>query len=109
MAFRNVASPSPFTRSTIPDLALEAVLDGLGLAQLAAYQVCDLLRDQRLVGCLDQHAPDDGGHYLCYLSRKLLPARIRVFVDYMTEHTRLLDLECSTPLAMAQTHERQPA
>ena len=86
-----------------PDLVLEAVLDGLGLAQLPAYQVCDLLRDGRLVGCLHQHAPDDGGHYLCYLSRKQLPARIRVFVDYMTEHTRSLDLGWSAPVAPAQS------
>jgi LysR family transcriptional regulator, regulator for bpeEF and oprC len=92
-----------------PDLALEAVLDGLGLAQLPAYQVCELLRDERLVSCLGQHAPDDGGHYLCYLSRKLLPARIRVFVDYMTEHTRLLDLECATPVDIVRTAEQQPA
>lgn len=92
-----------------PDLALDAVRDGLGLAQLPAYQVCDLLRDGRLVSCLDQHAPDDGGHYLCYLSRKLRPARIRVFVDYMMEHTRSLDFERSAQIAVPQVAEGQPA
>ena len=76
------------------DLMLQAVLHGLGVAQLPAYQVCDLLGDGRLISCLAQYAPDDGGHYLCYLSRKHLPARIRVFIDYMTEHTRALDLQC---------------
>ncbi len=80
------------------DLILQAVLDGLGIAQLPAYQVCDLLGDGQLVRCLAQHAPDDGGHYICYLSRKHLPARIRVFVDYMTEHTRALDLQCLTTM-----------
>ena len=79
------------------DLILQAVLDGAGLAQLPAYQVCGPLGDGRLIGCLTQYAPDDGGHYVCYLSRKHLPARIRVFVDYMTEHTRALDLQCLTP------------
>ncbi|GAB2922460.1 LysR family transcriptional regulator [Paraburkholderia jirisanensis] len=74
------------------ELILQAVLDGEGLAQLPAYQIFDLLRDGRLLCCLVQYAPDDGGHYLCYLSRKHLPARIRVFVDYMTEQTRALDL-----------------
>jgi DNA-binding transcriptional LysR family regulator len=73
---------------------LQAVLDGLGIAQLPAYQVCDLLAGGHLIHCLGHHAPDDGGHYICYLSRKHLPARIRVFVDYMTEHTRALDLQC---------------
>jgi LysR family transcriptional regulator, regulator for bpeEF and oprC len=80
------------------DLILQAVLDGQGLAQLPGYQVCDLLAEGRLVSCLAQHAPDDSGHYICYLSRKHLPARIRVFVDYMTEHTRALDLDCFTPM-----------
>jgi len=75
------------------DLILQAVLDGLGIAQLPAYQVCDLLGEGRLVSCLAQHAPDDGGHYLCYLCRKHLPARIRVFIDYMTEHTRKFDVQ----------------
>ncbi|MDR6407301.1 LysR family transcriptional regulator [Paraburkholderia terricola] len=83
-----------------PDLIVQAVLDGLGIAQLPAYQVCDLLRDGQLLSCLAQHAPDDGGHYLCYLSRKQLPARVRVFIDYMTEHTRALDLQCLTTMAM---------
>ena len=76
------------------DLMLQAVLHGLGIAQLPAYQVCHLLGDGHLISCVPQHAPDDGGHYLCYLSRKHLPARIRVFIDYMTEHTRALDLQC---------------
>ncbi|MFM0674061.1 LysR family transcriptional regulator [Paraburkholderia sediminicola] len=78
------------------DLVLQAVLDGLGIAQLPAYQVCDLLGNGQLLRCLARHAPEDGGHYLCYLSRKHLPARIRVFIDYMTEQTRALDLQCLT-------------
>jgi len=85
------------------DLILQAVLDGLGIAQLPAYQVCDLLGGGQLISSLAQHAPDDGGHYLCYLSRKHLPARIRVFVDYMTEHTRALDLQCLTAMTMLST------
>jgi DNA-binding transcriptional LysR family regulator len=76
-------------------LAMRAVLDGQGLAQLAAYQVCDALRDGRLVACLAHVAPDDRGHYLCYLSRHQLPKRIRAFVDFMTTRIRALDLDCS--------------
>ncbi|PRX21175.1 hypothetical protein B0G75_13132 [Paraburkholderia sp. BL18I3N2] len=40
------------------------------------------------MSCLVQYAPDDRGHYLCYLGRKNLPSRIRVFIDYMAEQTR---------------------
>lgn len=77
------------------ELMVQAVLDGRGIAQLPAYQVSALLRDGRLLSCLAQYVPDDRGHYACYLSRKHLPARIRVFIDYMTEQIRALDLDCS--------------
>jgi DNA-binding transcriptional LysR family regulator len=83
------------------DLVLQAVLDGEGLAQLAGYQICEHLRAGRLVACLPCHAPDDRGHYLCYLSRHHLPRRIRVFIDYMTLHIRALDLHCITHFTQA--------
>ncbi|AET94241.1 LysR family transcriptional regulator (plasmid) [Burkholderia sp. YI23] len=88
----------PAARQTFNDidLMLQAVLDGQGIAQLPAYLVCDAVKAGRLAMCLAQYAPEDGGHYLCYLSRKQLPARVRVFVDYMTEETRALDLHCFT-------------
>jgi DNA-binding transcriptional LysR family regulator len=76
-----------------PSLAMRAVLDGQGLAQLAAYQVCDALRAGTLAACLADVTPDDRGHYLCYLSRQQLPKRIRVFIDFMTTRIRALDLD----------------
>jgi DNA-binding transcriptional LysR family regulator len=79
-----------------PSLAMRAVRDGQGLAQLAAYQVCDALRAGALMACLAHIAPDDRGHYLCYLSRQQLPKRIRVFIDFMTTRIRALDLDYST-------------
>jgi DNA-binding transcriptional LysR family regulator len=74
------------------DLVLQAVLDGQGIAQMAGYQVREHLRQGQLLSCLAQHAPDDRGHWLCYLSRQQQPARLRVFIDYMTEQIRALDL-----------------
>lgn len=78
-----------------PSLVMQTVLDGQGLAQLAAYQVCDALRAGALVTCLAHVAPDDRGHYLCYLSRQQLPKRIRAFIDFMTTRIRALDLDYS--------------
>ncbi|WP_442920755.1 LysR family transcriptional regulator [Massilia sp. DD77] len=82
------------------DLVLRAVLDGEGLAQLAGYQVCEHLRAGRLLACLSPYAPDDRGHYLCYQSRRHLPARIRVFIDHMTLQVRALDLHCLDSLGL---------
>jgi LysR family transcriptional regulator for bpeEF and oprC len=72
------------------ELVLQAALDGQGLAQLAAFQLSVPLAQGQLVTCLDAYAPDDRGHYICYFTRQQLPARIRVFVDYMTHHIREL-------------------
>jgi DNA-binding transcriptional LysR family regulator len=82
------------------DLLMDAALDGRGLVQLAAYQVCEHLRAGRLVACLPQYAPDDRGHYICYLSRQQLPSRIRVFIDYMIARVRALDLQCIGSLSV---------
>ena len=53
------------------------------------------------MACLPQYAPDDRGHYLCFLSRQHLPARMRVFIDYMTERIRALDLQILDSLLSA--------
>nr|WP_026164376.1 LysR family transcriptional regulator [Cupriavidus neocaledonicus] len=83
-----------------PELVLSAVLDGRGLAQMAGYQVCDAIARGALVTALGRHAPDDRGHYLCYLSRQHLPSRIRVFIDFMTEAIRAQNLHCLGGLGM---------
>jgi len=85
---------------------LRAVLDGQGLAQLPAYEVCGALRDGTLVECLAEIAPDDRGHYVCYLSRQHLPKRIRAFIDFMTTHIRALDLDCATDAATIPKSQR---
>jgi len=84
------------------DLMLHALMEGQGLAQIPAFEVCDELRKGTLVTCLAQYAPDDRGHYLCYLSRRQLPKRVRAFIDFITTQVRALDLDCST--AVARTH-----
>jgi len=78
------------------DLALQAVLQGQGVAQLPNYQVRAALDAGLAVSCLDRYAADDRGHYLCYLSRRQLPKRIRAFIDFITAEVRALDLDVVT-------------
>ncbi len=82
------------------DLVLQAVLDGQGIAQMSGYMICEALRAGTLVPCLAQYAPDDRGHYICYLSRQHLPTRMRAFIDFMTTHIRAADLQCFADLAV---------
>lgn len=111
--FKVDGKPKKFTpqgKSSFNDteLILKAVLDGQGLAQLASYQVADLLSRGQLTTCLAAHAPAARGHYLCYLSRQHLPARARVYIDYMTTHIRTL-LESSTTCNHDTSHLGQAA
>jgi DNA-binding transcriptional LysR family regulator len=75
------------------DLVLQAVLDGDGIAQMAGYQIREHLRAGRLVACMTAYAPDDRGHFLCYLSRHHMPMRVRVFVDDISQRIRTLGLD----------------
>jgi len=76
-----------------PELVLQAVLDGQGIAQMAGYLTGESLRSGALLPCLRQYAPEDGGHYICYLSRQHMPSRMRAFIDFMTARIRAQDLQ----------------
>ncbi|WP_373377738.1 LysR family transcriptional regulator [Cupriavidus nantongensis] len=78
------------------DLVLHAVREGWGIAQMAGYQIRDHVANNELRIALARHAPDDRGHYICYLSRQHLPTRIRVFIDFMTEQIRALGIDFMT-------------
>lgn len=73
-----------------------AVLNGSGIAHMAGYPFRDHLASNELVVSLAKHVLEDRGHYICYLSRQPLPTRIRMLVDFMSEQTRTLDLNCIT-------------
>jgi DNA-binding transcriptional LysR family regulator len=88
-------APSAHLTFNDADLVLNAVLDGQGIAQLAGYQACDHLATGRLISCMDQYAPDDRSHFLCYLSKQHMPSRMRLFIDFMLEQIRMLNLQCA--------------
>jgi DNA-binding transcriptional LysR family regulator len=95
------AAPKASLTFNDADLVLSAVLDGQGIAQMAGYQICDHLREGRLVACLAGYGPDDRGHYLCYPGRLHLPSRVRAFIDHMTAAIRALDMDCVNDVLVA--------
>lgn len=97
---RKFVSPAKLTYNDA-DLVLQAAIDGHGIAQLPGYLACAALKRGALVPCLPQYAPDDGGHYICYLSRQHLPPRMRVFIDFMTLRIRAANLDCLTEIGTA--------
>ena len=64
------------------DLAVQAALDGAGIAFAFEAQVKDLVEQGRLVRMLEDWCPYYPGFYLSYPSRRQLPATGRAFVDF---------------------------
>jgi DNA-binding transcriptional LysR family regulator len=70
------------------DLAIQAALDGAGIAFAFEAQVKDLVEQGRLVRVLDDWCPYYPGFYLYYSSRRQLPATLRAFVDFSQRATK---------------------
>lgn len=79
---RKLAPTSRFTVNN-SDLVLHTVLHGWGVAQMADFQIAEHVTANELVVTLADELPNDLGHYICYQSRRHLPARTRVFIDFM--------------------------
>lgn len=64
-------------------LVARAALDGIGLAHIMEISVRDHLAAGRLVGVLDAWLPAYDGFYLYYPRRFQVPAKLRVFADFL--------------------------
>jgi len=67
------------------DVLRSAALAGDGIAQLPAFLVRDDLRAGRLTPLLEDYHLPPLGVYAVYPSKRYLPAKVRVFVDFLAE------------------------
>lgn len=71
-----------------PEVAKRAALAGLGIAISPGFSVAKEIRDGSLVSMLDDWLPRGGGVYAVYPHRRHVPAKVRVFVDFMAQWFR---------------------
>lgn len=76
-----------------PEAACVAALMGLGVTLVSMQHAVPYLDSGRLVRVLPEWYVDAGNTALYYAAQKLLPAKTRVFVDYVIEHFRSQGLE----------------
>lgn len=74
-----------------PELVRDSVMAGLGIAQMAAYQVADNIRAGELTACLEDRSVCGRGHYICYPTREHVPPRVRAFVDHLLMRLTAVD------------------
>jgi DNA-binding transcriptional LysR family regulator len=63
----------------------EAVLDGIGIAQLPAFLVAPDIRAGRLVSFLDDRVATGKPIYAVYPHRRHLSPKVRVFIDFLVD------------------------
>jgi len=72
------------------DVLTEWALEGEGIVMKPYWEVAELLRAGRLQVVLGDYPPDPVSLVLLYPHRNLLPAKVRVFADFLIERSRLL-------------------
>ena len=110
--FSNWVFRDPQTKETIPVTVSgqftanspvtvrAAAIAGLGLALSPTFVVRRDLESGRLVTVLDDYMPSEAGIYAVFPHRRHLPARVRLFVDYLAnwfkkcDSRRLQGLSC---------------
>ncbi|MBF0657727.1 LysR family transcriptional regulator [Psychrobacter sp. NG25] len=68
------------------DVLVEAAIAGAGLILQPTFIASDALHTGKLVVVLPEYEPDPLGLYAVYAHRKLLPHKVRCFIDFMTDY-----------------------
>jgi DNA-binding transcriptional LysR family regulator len=71
-----------------PEVAKRAALAGLGLTMVPYFSVEGEIRTGSLISLLEDQFPEGGGIYAVYPHRRHIPAKVRVFVDFMAKWFR---------------------
>ena len=64
------------------EAALDAVMAGAGLTRVMSYQAAEAVRDGRVVMALRDYAPEPNPISLVYPSGRLVPLKLRAFLDF---------------------------
>jgi DNA-binding transcriptional LysR family regulator len=71
--------------SNNPEVLLEAAIAGMGISIMPTFIASDAIHRGDLYTVLDDYQIFELEIYAVYTSRQYLPAKIRVFIDYLKE------------------------
>lgn len=73
-------------KSNDPEVLLEAAIAGMGITIMPTFVAGDAIRQGKLTMLLEDYEIMNNHVYIVYSSRRFVPAKIRVFVDFLKEH-----------------------
>lgn len=71
-----------------PEVAKRAALAGLGITMVPEFSVENEIREGSLISLLEDRFPNGSGVFAVYPHRRHVPAKVRVFVDFMAKWFR---------------------
>jgi len=80
---------SPTVKTNNPDVLLEAAISGMGVTLIPTFLASDAIRSGALQMVLEDYQTIEMDIYAVYASRHHLPAKIRMFIDFLKE--RIID------------------
>jgi DNA-binding transcriptional LysR family regulator len=96
---RKIIRVSGTPRANTSTLVRHAALKGLGVAILREYLVFDDLREGTLVRLLDGYDLDKRALYIVRPKDRQPPARVRLFIDYLSDRMKDYAKDLSQPIA----------
>jgi DNA-binding transcriptional LysR family regulator len=81
-------TPDPRITTNTVQLAIHAASEGLGLVHAIEALAAEPLREGRLVKVLPAHCQTFDAFHIYYSSRRLMPPKLRAFVDIATKRLR---------------------
>jgi DNA-binding transcriptional LysR family regulator len=72
-------------KSNNPDVLVEAAAAGMGVAMMPTFMASDAIRRGAMKPVLEDYDALEVQVYVVYASRQFLPAKIRVFIDYLKD------------------------
>lgn len=83
-------SVTPRARLTVntAEAAIDAAIAGVGLTRVLSYQIADAIDEGKLVTVLDDHASDAVPVSLVYSGQRMLPLKLRAFLDFAIPRLR---------------------
>lgn len=78
--------PNSALHTNSSEVVRETVIAGLGIALRSTWDVSEELKEVKLRRVLPEYSSSQGlGIYAVYPSRRYLPAKVRLFIDYLSE------------------------
>ena len=83
------ATPEGSLMVNVPDMAVRAAVDGVGLLYASWHYVKDAIADGRLVSLLESWQPAEAnGFFLYYPSRRHVPAPLQALINFLRDNLK---------------------